>query len=421
LATSQLYQLQIPKRGNATGQRLGIYTASPKIKMCYNEIHVPPPRLVVSIEGKEEEFPWVWLRDNCQCPQCYEALSRCRIHNLTEWDIGVKPRQVEVDHEAVKVEWEGGHQSSYPLEWLKERSFREEARTLYREKVSTPQELWGSELANKIPTVDFTQVMEDDAALLDWLETLDRLGFVLVRGVPVERGPVPKLQARVAFERLTHYGPGYTVEVRPDPSNISHTAHRIFFHTDLTYYDHMPGTIFLHCIEQHEGEGGETMLVDAFHAAQILRKKHPKMYQLLSNTVASFRDVGTDYIKFDSISQQPFFVHNGRGELVRLNWSHFARDSHLDAPIDQVEELYMAMRTFDDLMNAEENHIRLKMKPGDMVTVKNTRIMHGRSELKGGISGRSLQCGYMDWDEIRSRIRVTRAKLANEGECYQRI
>ena len=43
---------------------------------------------------------------------------------------------------------------------------------------------------------------------------------------------------------------------------------RIFFHTDLTYYDHMPGvkdlnvsfysflfqTIFLHCIEQHEGE-----------------------------------------------------------------------------------------------------------------------------------------------------------------------
>ena len=75
-----------------------------------------------------------------------------------------------------------------------------------------------------------------------------------------------------------------------------------------------------------------------------------------------------------------------------------------------MEELYRAMRTFDDLMNAEENHIRLKMKPGDMVTVKNTRIMHGRSaskvlicrafellitrsELKGGISGRSLQVG----------------------------
>ena len=90
----------------------------------------------------------------------------------------------------------------------------------------------------------------------------------------------------------------------------------------------------------------------------------------------------------------------------------------------QVEQIYRAMRTFDDLMNSEENHIRLKMKPGDMVTVKNMRVMHGRSgfkkiiqslgftgddwrgsfkgklfehhfcarsELKGGISGRSLQ------------------------------
>ena len=34
-----------------------------------------------------------------------------------------------------------------------------------------------------------------------------------------------------------------------------------------------------------------------------------------------------------------------------------------------------------------------------------------RSELEGGISGRHLQCGYMDWDEIRSTIRVTRKKL----------
>ena len=40
---------------------------------------------------------------------------------------------------------------------------------------------------------------------------------------------------------MTHYGPGYTVVVRPDPANISHTHHRIFFHTDLTYYDYMPG------------------------------------------------------------------------------------------------------------------------------------------------------------------------------------
>ena len=36
------------------------------------------------------------------------------------------------------------------------------------------------------------------------------------------------------------------------------------------------------------------------------------------------------------------------------------------------------MRTFDDIMNDPENQIRLKMAPGDMVTVKNMRVLHGR-------------------------------------------
>ena len=56
--------------------------------------------------------------------------------------------------------------------------------------------------------------------------------------------------------------------------------------------------------------------------------------------------------------------HDHRGELYRVNWSHFGRDSHLDCDIDNVEELYKAMRTFDDIMNDPKNHIRLKMEPG---------------------------------------------------------
>jgi len=378
----------------------------------------PPPRLdvsskrlVVNIAGVEEEYPWVWLRDSCPCPLCYDPLSQSRIINLTEWDLNIKPAAVKTLNSEIEITWEDGHVSVFSLDWLAARSFRRENRERFRRSVSQPQVLWGRELLDNVPTADYGEVMKSDAALLDWLENLDRFGFVLVRNVPVEEGPVPALQKRVAFEKMTHYGPGYTVVVRADPANISHTHHRIFFHTDLTYYDYMAGAVFLHCIEQHRGDGGETMLTDGFHAAALLKTKHPEMYKLLSETVTHFRDVGTDYTQFDKISHQSFLIHNTRGELQRINWSHFARDTHLDVDLDKVDDLYLAMRTFDDLMNNEENHIRLKMAPGDMVTVKNQRILHGRSELQGGVSGRHLQCGYMDWDEIRSAIRVTRTKL----------
>jgi len=368
-------------------------------------------RLIVNLSGVDEQYPWVWLRDSCQCPQCHEAVSKSRIINLTEWDLNVKPSVVKTIDSGIEITWEDGHVSVFGSDWLAERSFRIENRQQFRRSVGQQQQLWGRELLDNVPTAEYGEIMESDTALLDWLENLDRFGFVLVRKVPVQEGPVPALQKRVAFEKMTHYGPGYTVVVRADPANISHTHHRIFFHTDLTYYDYMAGAVFLHCIEQHQGEGGETMLSDGFHAAALLKADQPEMYKLLSETVTSFRDVGTDYTQFDKISQQSFLIHNRRGELQRINWSHFARDTHLDVDLEKVDDLYLAMRTFDDLMNNERNHIRLKMVPGDMVTVKNQRVLHGRSELQGGVSGRHLQCGYMDWDEIRSAVRVTRTKL----------
>merc|ERR1712013_699237 len=374
-------------------------------------LHLSKRRLVVNISGVEEEFPWVWLRDNCQCLQCFEPISHCRVVNLTEWNLNIKPVNVKSIDDGVEITWEDGHVSVFSLEWLAKRSFRLENRMQVRKNLGMPHHLWGKELLDDVPTANFVDIMNNDEALLNWLENLEKYGFVLVRNVPIEEGPVPALQKRVAFEKMTHYGPGYTVVVRADPANISHTHHRIFFHTDLTYYDYMAGAIFPHCIEQHQGDGGETMLTDGFHAAALLKAEHPEMYKLLSETVTHFRDVGTDYTQFDKISHQSFLIHNTSGELQRINWSHFARDTHLDVDLDKVDDLYLAMRTFDDLMNNEENHIRLKMAPGDMVTVKNQRILNGRSELQGGVSGRHLQCGYMDWDEIRSAIRVTRTKL----------
>lgn len=48
--------------------------------------------------------------------------------------------------------------------------------------------------------------MSSDRALLEWLDDLGKYGAALVQGVPIREGPVPDLQNRINFQKLTHYG-----------------------------------------------------------------------------------------------------------------------------------------------------------------------------------------------------------------------
>ena len=105
------------------------------------------------------------------------------------------PTFQSVEH-GVEIVWEDGHVSTFGLDWLARRSFRLESRMEFRKNVSMPQHLWGRELLEDVPTADYNDVMEDDKALLEWLENLDKYGFVLVRKVPVQEGPVPALQVQ---------------------------------------------------------------------------------------------------------------------------------------------------------------------------------------------------------------------------------
>ena len=48
---------------------------------------------VLSITWNEkvtEKYPAVWLRDNCQCPQCYQASAFARLHVMQKVDTEIK-------------------------------------------------------------------------------------------------------------------------------------------------------------------------------------------------------------------------------------------------------------------------------------------------------------------------------------------
>ncbi len=114
------------------------------------------------------------------------------------------------------------------------------------------------------------------------------------------------------------------------------------------------------------------MLVDGFHAANILKEKSPGAYDLLSTTAMNFRDIGSDFKDFDKLNRTSIFVHDVHGDLKKISWSHFARDPHIDLPLEKIEEFYYAMKEYEDILNDDKSYIKHKMKPGTVLQVPNT-------------------------------------------------
>lgn len=62
----------------------------------------------------------------------------------------------------------------------------------------------------------------------------------------------------------------------------------------------------MHCIVQTESEGGESLLADAFYAAEQLHKENKELFDVLSKTIVDWCDVGEeDGIKFNKLHRAP--------------------------------------------------------------------------------------------------------------------
>ncbi len=48
-------------------------------------------------------FPFVWLRDNCQCPECFHPVSKGRLFLMRDLEVDIKAEAAEHCPESGKV------------------------------------------------------------------------------------------------------------------------------------------------------------------------------------------------------------------------------------------------------------------------------------------------------------------------------
>ena len=157
--------------------------------------------------------------------------------------------------------------------------------------------------------------------------------------------------------------------------------------------------------------GGESLLVDGFLAAAVLKDVHPDAYETLSRVRIRTHSAGDENTMIRPLLDggYPILQHDdATGELVLVRYNNDDR-SVLRVDAEEVEPFYDALRKWNEILTNPEGEYWVQLKPGTAMIFDNHRVLHGRSAFVGN---RRLCGAYINHDDYRSRLAVLRAQFA---------
>jgi len=258
------------------------------------------------VTGSSLGFPALWLRHNCPCAECLDPVTGQRLIEVTAIPNGCGVTVETETAESVTVVFTpDGHRAAFSRAWLAARALpagadprTEDGKRLWRAAdlaAAAPAPAPGMPPAGgtaaaggdreliPFPVADWDSYLADDAVRAACLDDVARLGFTLLRGVPVTPGTVLRVAGTFGFVRETNYGKLFDVRVVADPANLAFTSRAIPPHTDNPYRDPVPTLQLLHCLRD-ASLGGDTGVADGFAAAAALRREDPASFAVLTAT-----------------------------------------------------------------------------------------------------------------------------------------
>lgn len=357
--------------------------------------------------NETSRFHHIWLRDHCQCSQCYHPDTKQRLFSTFEIPEDVHPSSVVAEKEYLKIRWaHDGHESVYQGQWLQRNSY-DPRMDVADDKI--PKIPWTPEsLVKGIPRVEFSNVMDSEAGVAEWTKKIHQYGFCLIDSVPETTQDTEKLCERLAYIRETHYGRFWDFTADLAKNDTAYTDLYLASHTDGTYWSDTPGLQLFHLLF-HDGTGGETMLVDSLYCTEQLKQQSPESYELLSRQPIPAHSAGEESVCIRPAIPQPVIKLGTDGELVQVRWNNDDRStmSRWEDP-DDVLKFYKAIRLWNKILRSNEYIFQLK--PGQCLIFDNWRVLHGRQAFKGA----RRMCGaYINRDDFISRFELLNYGRAN--------
>ncbi len=294
------------------------------------------------------------------------------------------------------------HLSVFPQEWLRSNCY--ELNNCFEDRSEKQKKLWQkNSFENGLPLIDYDSMTKDDTKLKA-LCSLRGIGFFVLTGVPTVEGQVLKVISEMGYTRETNYGALFEVRTEVKPNNLAYTNLGLGSHTDNPYRDPVPTVQLLHCLESST-KGGDSILVDGFKAASILREESSENFSILTNNWINFRfsDKNTDLR-----SRVPMIELNDKNEIIKVRYNNRSIDT-INLPKDKMRAFYKAYRHWSEVIERDELKVQFKLSEGDLMLLDNTRVMHARTEFSQ-TGKRHLQGAYMDLDGLYSLLNTLENK-----------
>ncbi len=356
-------------------------------------------------DGRSNTFHYVWLRHQARCPDGMPNDTSVKIDLLPEDPASLALEAYRVDAGSLLLDWsDDGLQTRHGLEFLRRSAYDDESRRLRKHRPN----LWDGETACRLPVFAYDDVFSERQRLELLLAVRD-YGFARLEGVPPREGRVAAVASLFGPLHVNNYGRIF--DVRSDASmNLgSNTGHFLPPHTDESYRHDAPGISFFHCLAAAP-EGGESVLVDGFMAAERLRDEDQQAFDLLCRVPIFFQRHALP--AEDMRSHTRVLVTDVDGDVVGLRWTDRTLPPQ-DLPGDLVEPVYRAIHRFWKIVNAEDMQFRYRLEPGALHVFDNHRVLHGRLAFDPAAGARHLQQCSVNRDEFQNSLSTLAAKLGH--------
>ncbi len=350
-------------------------------------------------QGLKKEIHPFWLRERVNGDSFVDKRTQQRLFDPTELQENIKIDSLNISNDCLEITFNDGvHTKLVIKNILKEFTNLNDVK--YIKKIK-----WDSSLKD-LNNFEFNKNFFENKEMYKALINFYQYGFVIFKKVPTKNNFIVDFANSIGSIRRTNFGEFFNVKSIPNPNDLAYTSLPLAPHTDNPYRNPVPCIQILHCIE-NEVSGGLSTLVDGFTVTELLKKKFPDYYKILTEVKVRFQFIDQNVVLEDwaEMIQLDEF-----GDFKQVRFS-----PRLDfVPLmdkDKLELYYAARKKISELYNSDNYRIEFKLKPGDLLMMDNYRLLHGRTTYDANEGNRFLQGCYIDYDSTEGKLKHLKRKF----------